>query len=57
MVKEIARYGTFKKRDAPNKDVVDVVDIVNKQVDEQPQPYNPDRWGSDIFNPFARYGI
>lgn len=54
MVKEIARYGTFKNRDAPKKDVVYVVD---KQVDKQPQNYSPDKWGSDIFNPFARYGI
>ena len=57
MLKEIARYGTFKKRDAPNEEVVDNVDIVDKPAKEQPQPYNPDRWGSDIFNPFARYGI
>ena len=57
MVKEIARYGTFKKRDAPNEEVVDNVDIVDKTVDDQSQHYNPDKWGTDIFNPFARYGI
>ena len=54
MVKEIARYGTFKNRDAPKKEVVNIDD---KPVDEQPKPYSPDKWGSDIFNPFARYGI
>lgn len=54
MIKEIARYGTFRNRDAPKKEVVNNTD---KQVNKQPQPYNPDKWGSDIFNPFARYGI
>lgn len=57
MMKEIARYGTFRNRDAPKKEVVNSVNIVDKPVDKQPQPYNPDKWGIDIFNPFARYGI
>lgn len=57
MIKEIARYGTFRNRDAPKKEIVNNVNNVDKPVNKQPQPYNPDRWGSDIFNPFARYGI
>lgn len=57
MLKEIARYGTFRKRDAPKEKFVNSVNIVDKPVDKQPQPYNPDKWGIDIFNPFARYGI
>ena len=57
MVKEIARYGTFRNRDAPKEKVVNSVDKpVDKPVSKQ-QPYNPDKWGIDIFNPFARYGI
>lgn len=55
MVEEIARYGTFKNRDAPKDD--NPVNTVNKSVDKEYKPYNPDKWGIDIFNPFARYGI
>lgn len=57
MLKEIARYGTFKKRDAPKEEVVNSVNIVDKPVNKQSQAYNPDKWGIDVFNPFARYGI
>lgn len=57
MLKEIARYGTFKKRDAPKEEVVNSVNIVDKPVNKQSQVYNPDKWGLDVFNPFARYGI
>ena len=59
MVKEIARYGKFKTRDAP-KDDKPIDKPVDKPVDKplsKQQPYNPDKWGIDIFNPFARYGI
>lgn len=55
MVEEIARYGKFKNRDKPD-DKGKVKEVVNKSVDEESY-YSPDKWGTDIFNPFARYGI
>lgn len=54
MMKEVARYGTFRNRDEPKENVLN---STNKQVNKKPSPNNPDKWGLDIFNPFARYGI
>lgn len=55
MLEEIAHYGKVKCKeeheDCDNDNTVD-----NFVVKEQ-KPYNPYKWGSDIFNPFARYGI
>lgn len=55
IVKEIARYGKFKTRDAP-KDDKPIDKPIDKPVSKQ-QPYNPDKLGIDILNQFARYGI
>ena len=56
MVEEIARYGKFKNRDKPDNNKSDIKESVNKSVDKESY-YSPDKWGTDIFNPFARYGI
>ena len=55
MLEEIAHYGKVKCKEE-HKDCDNANTVDNFVVKEQ-KPYNPYKWGSDIFNPFARYGI
>lgn len=58
MLKEVARYGVFKRRDAPNNEVVPVKDTtqnvenVNKDVDK---PSRRNKKMTDMYNPFEIY--
>lgn len=48
MLEKVARYGSFKKRDAPNEPSKGVVDNVDKVVNKKVST----RKLLDVFNPF-----
>ena len=51
MLKEIARYGSFKKRDAPSDNEL-VTDVVGKSVDNKRKCSFK---LTDVYNPFEIY--